>query len=88
MRIRQVLVVVLTRDLILRSAASSRRVSKDGSKLGRARGHPSSFESLRTAAHEGGLLRMRAFNFFTCSFAGDDTQTETTISERVLNTNQ
>src|SRR5437899_12996287 len=28
--------------------------------------------SFETAAQEGGLLRMRAFNFFTRSFAGDD----------------
>src|SRR5215471_8121967 len=47
-------------NLILRSAASSRRVSKDGRLLGRARGHPSSFENLRTAAQEGGLLMMRS----------------------------
>src|SRR5258708_522207 len=37
-------------DLIQRSAASLRRVSKDGHRRERARGHPSSFESLRTAA--------------------------------------
>src|SRR5258708_17184698 len=36
------------------------RVSKDGRKRGRARGHPSSFGSLRTATQEGGLLRMRS----------------------------
>src|SRR5260370_23252430 len=36
------------------------RVSKDGHRRDRARGHPSSFESLRTAAREGGLLRMRS----------------------------
>src|SRR5260370_27153589 len=36
------------------------RVSKDGRKRDRARGHPSSFGSLRTATQEGGLLRMRS----------------------------
>jgi len=45
-------------DLILRSAASLRRVSKDGRSLGR--GLLPSFE---TAAQEGGLLRMRSFVF-------------------------
>src|SRR5258708_28596558 len=36
------------------------RFSKAGRKRGRARGHPSSFGSLRTATQEGGLLRMRS----------------------------
>jgi hypothetical protein len=48
-------------DLILRSALLSlskdARVSKDGHSLGSAWGHPSSFENLRTAAQERGLLR-------------------------------
>src|SRR5260370_34896635 len=36
------------------------------------RARPCLLPSFETAAQEGGLLRMRAFNFLTCSFAGHD----------------
>jgi hypothetical protein len=35
------------------------RVSKDGNRHGRASGHPSSFENLRTRRKNAALLRMR-----------------------------